>query len=1251
MVNEWIEPIYNRNYADIQNLMSDPSIEQPIGAYNNFDPNRVENNTAYVLEYMLEHKIIRAAPALRIRTDWREDEIIVASEMKRIVENVAVLRSLSNPIIIEDIPELHLATQMNYLLANDIEKALDIMHTQPELPINYFTLTLHDGIILTVERLDGITETINSNVCLMAEDEIANIAGIAPEPDSQFKIFTNWSGNTDDLQYLGNPQDSMTTYTGQYHDVEFTANFKTAFPRTLTLTNAYISLNGDDKAESGPRSGVYYAGDNIMVIADVAPLGKAFYCWEGTPDALDRISVADTDPSTVWLAMPDCDVELRPKYVNAGKHYLSVTNGTGSGYYDYGETVSISCNVPTNYGFDNWSGDTQYINDIYSGSTTITMPDINISVRGNYSYRYGTYNVQIIDGLINGETMVQGAREGTSLPLTATPPNDSYGLDYWSVEGAGSAGTSYFYVGRGNAIITGHYAPYRTLTVHNIDNNNGTSTYTAVHGHNFGNVSTSATIGNYHFRRWEENGQSISTNTTINLTATGDREITAVYEYVEPKPPDPPPVYTYYTLTEVNKDNSGQTQITENIKANTYITKSVQTFTGNYVLTGWYINGTFTQANYYYGTNTVSFYISQDTTLEYVYREKEYRTIYVQNGYITSTGEHSISALEGTSVQITYDTPGDRQYFSGWSSVSGRYKVLSDSYVVPGDTDLTIKANYGQKVYITVITNTGTEVYDVKSGSSITANGLPSPDLYEIGTWNRTSGDATIGNPYSSQTSITARNEDSVVEMEYKPIPWYTITVINGYVQIDGEWVESGEVIRNSAPYIKMKPAPEAHQFLQWEIIDGNQNDVYQPLAETTYLRNVTHNITVRATYYIPDPDVKYTLTVTQKDGTIETYSYPVGEQISISAQMPDEGYQFYRWNGDYQYLVGGRYASDNLVNMPARNIELQAVYAREGYITKYHLYMYSAECVVGETEQGDLIWGTDGEFEEGSRVYIRPREMPIGWKFNGWEGTSPEQTALVNDRFEEETYLTIADFDIHMSATIIEEQKYTMKINNGQTSGEYYGGARVDVYFDKENTDTEHYTFTRWTGDVLNLELYDGGAFDVTKAGTSNDPQFIKMPFNRTEITGEYTSSYKVAINGGHIEGTEEQYFTEGTQLNISADPQEGQIFQRWEGNTDGIGSIYDPTTTITVGNASKEITAIYANTKDRNSIGFGLISLISNDIINIEDINVISGEVGIGFILTDSKGHFYVITSVTDTVATIVRMTKVLKGGEVYE
>lgn len=1252
MTNVWIDTIFDRDYGDIQAVMYNPTLVNPKGCYNYIDLNRIENNTAYVLEYMLEHKIIRSAPALRIKTDWVGTDIVVASEMKRIVENVQRLCELSNPIIQEDLPQLYLASQVNYTLANDIERALEIMHTQPELPIDYFLLKLNNGIITTIDRLDGTTETINANQAYIAEDEIAHITGVPYGEDAQYQVFTAWSGNTDDLQYIGNVTDQTTTYTGQYHDVEFTANFKTVFPRTLTLTNAYISLNGDDKAESGPRSGVYHAGDNIMIIADVAPTGKAFYCWEGTPEALDAISVADTDPSTVWLAMPDKNVELHPKYINAGQHYVTVTNGSGSGWYDYNESVYISANVPDHYGFDNWSGDTSYLEDIYSSGQSIKMPDVNISFRANYSYRYSYNNVQVLNGKIrvNNEdvTSAQGLRQSSSYTLVPTPPDNSQGIDYWQVEGLGSISGNTFTVGDGNAVITGHYAPIRTMTVANINNGGGSSNYTAVQGHTYSRPSTDSRVGDYTFDGWYQDGTRISTSTTLPSITAGTENITITAQYSY----NPVTPTVYVTLRQINKNNAGTDTSSQIVQGN-YVTVSTSEVANNQILEGIYKNGTKVTSSASY-----SFYCSTDTTIEFKYRDKEYYTLTVQNGHIVETGETSGTYLERTSVQITADDPAVGATFTGWSVTSGSLYSSTSSKtgnVIIGRSNATITAQYKNLRTIQVTTNSGTNTYTMIQGNSQRIVANPAPSTYEFDKWVCTSGDATFGNYLSQDTYVYANSQNSVVEAQYKAIPWFNVTVQNGYVQINNEWVTSGIVLRNSAPAIKMKPAPEGYQFFQWEIVTGDNNDVYQPLAETTYLRNVTHDIVVKATYYIPDPEVKYTLTVTQKDGTIETYNNPAGYQQNIMAQSPDEGYRFYRWNGDYQYLVGGRYAADNVVNTPARNIELQATYVREDYVTKYHLYMYSAECLISRTEDPDTheiteTWATDGEFEEGTKVEIRTKNIPFGWRFNGWQGTDDAQTALIEDLMDETTKITIGDFDCYITATIIENAKYTLKITNGQTSGEYYEDYRADVYFDKPDTANEHYTFTRWTGDIAYISLYDGGVFDVLNPGTSSNPQYIRMPARRIELVGNYTTGYHLTVNNGTID-TQGEYFAEGTVVPIIADTIQGKVFTRWEGDTDGIGSIYDPTTTITIGTSAKVLTAKYANEADRNNIGYGLISFVASDIINIEDITIISGTLGLGFIISDSLGHLYVVNQMNAETVGVTRMTKILKGGDVYE
>ena len=59
MVKEWIEAVTDRTYGDVQIVQSNPELEHAKGAWNAEDLNRIEKNTAYCVEYMLEKKIYR----------------------------------------------------------------------------------------------------------------------------------------------------------------------------------------------------------------------------------------------------------------------------------------------------------------------------------------------------------------------------------------------------------------------------------------------------------------------------------------------------------------------------------------------------------------------------------------------------------------------------------------------------------------------------------------------------------------------------------------------------------------------------------------------------------------------------------------------------------------------------------------------------------------------------------------------------------------------------------------------------------------------------------------------------------------------------------------------------------------------------------------------------------------------------------------------------------------------------------------
>ncbi len=64
---------------------------------------------------------------------------------------------------------------------------------------------------------------------------------------------------------------------------------------------------------------------------------------------------------------------------------LSVNSGTGSGQYEAGETVVISADAPpSNQVFDTWTGDINFVDDISSPFTTVTMPSFGISLTATY---------------------------------------------------------------------------------------------------------------------------------------------------------------------------------------------------------------------------------------------------------------------------------------------------------------------------------------------------------------------------------------------------------------------------------------------------------------------------------------------------------------------------------------------------------------------------------------------------------------------------------------------------------------------------------------------------------------------------------------------------------------------------------------------------------------------------------------------------------------------------------------------------
>lgn len=1123
---EWIEPIYDRTYGDVQILETDTTNANTKGAYNYTDLNRVEQDTKYCMEYMVDHKIIRVPPSMAVKMNWTENDIPTRDDMIRIVRNVMILMESSNPIIKEDFIELHEATQFTYQVANAIEHNLNLMHNQPDLPIQKWLLTIENGII----------QEYGTSSAQIAEDEIVHIEGVPYGESAPYMIFTNWSGETDDLQYVGDVNSQVTTFQMVYHDsenysVELTANFKTRFPRTLTLHGGTIY---DD---IGGTTRQFFAGDEIRLLADTAAIGKVFYEWQGTEEGLKNLT-GGAEPSTSWLTMPDCDVELTSFYINAGQHSVTV-DGEIQGWYDYEEHVYLRANSRgSKWSFAYWSGDTAYLDDVTSSS--LTMPDINLKFTSHWNYIYSYNTVTMVQGTIDGESMIEEAKEQSGHQIIAPAPPEGKVFGRWILEGVGSFAnvensTTTFYVGDGNAVIDCEFVDAKTVTIENKNNEGGTETFIVGVGKKY-NISSTNVLSDYMFDYWDKDGERYGSSYYYNNIVMGDTDV------------------TYHAY----------------------------------------------------------------------YRNRNSYNLIVNNG--TGSGTYK----ERQSVSISANTAPDGYNWSSWTgnyySIGNRYN-MNTSITMPSH-DCEVTANYSPidtrpSHILTVINGSGSGTY--KEGTTIKCYGNQAPDTYEFAYW--TEGDNIIS--YSNPISITMGTTDRTIEANYKPIPYFTVTVINGKLA-DG--TTSGSFLRNSNPQIIMNPAPDGMKFLQWEILTGDDNDVTQPLAENTTIRNLTHDVVVQATYYVPNPEIKYTLTITGKDGEIKTYNYPIGEQVDIRADSPDEGYEFYKWTGDTQY-VNDKYSSEAIVNMPGKNITLGMEYRREGFTTTYHVLLEGGTIQIEEDR-----WDIEGEFEEGTTLNIKADDPMLGWEFVQWK--KPEN-ASEDDRSEEtvanlmeaETTLQVQDFDITLSVVWKEKDKYIMTVNDGFGSGSYYPDQPVQIYFNLEDTQTNHYKFTRWSGDdIAYLELMDGKAFDVFKP----EEQAVKMPSRNIEITALYDVSYLLSINS-----VENGYYLEGEKIQISAEEIEGETFRYWDGDIDCVDNRYNPNIVVTMPKGSVNLIPVYSNTNERNNIGYTLTDLYDNDTILQEDIIIISGEIGTGFMITDVNGHIYVITSITESQINITRLT----------
>ena len=332
----------------------------------------------------------------------------------------------------------------------------------------------------------------------------------------------------------------------------------------------------------------------------------------------------------------------------------------------------------------------------------------------------------------------------------------------------------------------------------------------------------------------------------------------------------------------------------------------------------------------------------------------------------------------------------------------------------------------------------------------------------------------------------------------------------------------------------------------------------------------------------------KYNLIIESGRGGGE---YAKGEVVQISANTAKEGFKFYRWEGDYQYLED-RYNTNTFVKMDKTSITLKAEYVSiyETYsltvtdgkgsgdylpgddikLTAYKIdppeefYNWRVDCNLEDLnlENNDLMKNNifikmprrdvsiyakfdilysvliingkgSGRFPKDTMITIDANQAEKGYVFDEWIGDDK----VLSDPTKESLKFIMPKRDIELEATYKLEPKYELKIINGTGSGSYKAGTRRRI---TANDAIDGYLFDGWTGDT-----------DILQHNESYKTYIITMPARNISLEATYKKmpDYLVTVNHGTGDGR----YKPGETVNIMADEaNEGFLFSNWEGDDD---------------------------------------------------------------------------------------------------
>jgi hypothetical protein len=976
---------------------------------------------------------------------------------------------------------------------------------------------------------------------------------------------------------------------------------------------------------SGSGSGNYEARTVVTIQANSPAEGEVFDHWSG--DHLENIGNATAAITT--YEMPNQDITLTANYTSTIPHDLTIITYTGTEIVNLamGSIKYIEADpAPEGKVFHHWEiSPSSYENNLYepAASTHFTMPNEAVTLTAVYInkgqkhlivrngngtgyYEYDTYASVSSNKPVNAVfTSWSGATQYLTGPVTQ---------EYNSVR---IPDVNEFTIQANWTIppVTG----VELTVVNGVIASTGLTTGVFTEGDRVTIRANSAEEGKV-FSNWVRNSgnsyiyNTSSSNTTVSIS-TQNTTVTATYRDL---------IYRELTVTT----NSGTT--TNTYESQDWFSINANPAPSNYTFDRWTgdisgINVTEASTGAVMGTS--------NRNIVATYRPISPHTVTVHQ----LSGDVTYTKAEFETQSITAEVAPTGKQFTGWSLSGEGHLSNSNSQTTTytfGNGDAVLTPNYVNVWTITVINGTinGNSTAVLRQGTQYTIRAR-NLEVYEgFGGWTK-DGPGSIYNAASTVTYFTVGEGDTTITANITQYPDKTLTVYWRHPDTGVDTLVSQQSYRYGSYIsgIEAEVAPDKTTFLTWL---GDVN-ILSPsaLASTVTINSLTADTTIIATYYYPETPEYYTLTV--YNGTPTGQSYATGSQIEIRANNPSQGYEFFKWYGDTQFIVNQEGLSNpvNSVIIPERAITLYAKYAVIGELPLFRVSVSNGKVKGVYTDSQDVEHHEGGEsgsayvdVPAGAQITLIADSDVTGYTFDRWEGnfeSAGVDDIVLTDRI---THFTMVESDINAQMIRRALNTYTVYPTNASGGGTYYEGDYVNIAGNKVNTENEHYQFTHWT-------CVDANDEDCISA--IENPLIPSTRIHITDkdlwIEAHYTTSYKLTIINGQDSGS--GYYTDGQTINsVSANTAPlGMQFDHWEDLTNIItGSIYDPTPTITMKDSIATLTAVYVS-QDTNG---NSVAVTGNDlhtgIIRRSRTSLINGIFAVGTIVFDGDGCIGTITEV---------------------